>query len=142
MPKQTKKIKGTCAIKNEAPKYERKWGNQFAKHYDDKTIEQIADQMWEWFQAKENFWLKDFAIANMIHKNRIAEFAEKNEYFKWIYEMCKDAQESKAIRLGLNKKFNPAMPILILKNNHKWSDKLEFKDETPIKDKVLRVEFV
>lgn len=123
MLKQTKRTKASDAIKKEVPKYVRKWGNQFNRQFDDNTIEKIGDDMIAWFKSDpKNFWLKDFAIDQMIGVQRISEFAQKNEYFKWIYEMCQGIQESKVIRLGLNRKFNPALPVLILKNNHKWRD--------------------
>ncbi len=102
--------------------YIGKFEHIFNKRYSDEEIKALADEMWGWFEQKENFWLKDFATSKMISRQRISEFAQKNNYFKYIYELCQDAQESKTIRLGLNKKFNPAIAVLMLKNNHKWTD--------------------
>jgi len=137
MSERPKKNKASDTIKKDDKiPYVKRWGNQFTQAYDENYIEQLADELWDWFQVKENFWIKDFATSKMLHRQRISEFALKNAYFKWIYEMCIDLQESKTIRLGLNKKFNPAMPVLMLKNNHKWTDQPQqgFDDSRELPD--------
>jgi hypothetical protein len=121
--KTVKNNKASDAIKKDVKiPYVKRWGNQFTQAFNDEYIERLADELWDWYQEKENFWLKDFATSKMLHRQRISEFAQRNAYFKWIYELCSDMQESKTLRLGLNRKFNPAIPVLMLKNNHKWTD--------------------
>ena len=124
-----KNTKGSEAIKK------RRWGNQFSKAYTDEEIESIADEMLEWFKSEDknkpkNLWLKDFAIHKMLGQQRISEFAKQNEYFRWIYNICKDMQESYLFKLGLSKGVSGAMPIFALKNVAGWKDKVEvFEDE-------------
>jgi virulence-associated protein VapD len=109
------------ALKEEPPKiYARKWGNQFSKAYNDYEIEQIADEMFDWFQVEGNVWLKDFAISKMIGAQRISEFAAQNKYFSFIYSLCKEKQESVLFKLGLSSK--SSMPYFALKNVAKWRD--------------------
>lgn len=105
-------------------KYKRFWGNKYYKVYSNNEIDKIADEMFEWFKKDENnFWLKDFAIEKKIPRQYISLFAKKSDYFNWIYSLCKDIQESRVIKMGLNKKNNPAIAIMILKNNHHWTDR-------------------
>jgi len=122
--KNPKKNKELATIKKEVPKikYERMFGNQFNLKYDSDFIERIADEMWVWFQIKDNVWLKDFSISKMINQSRIGEFVKKNEYFAYLHSLCMELQESKLFKFGFSKKINVAMPILALKANHKWSD--------------------
>ena len=81
--------------------------------------------MLKWFRDEENYWLKDFAITQNISRQRISEFSKSNEYFNYINSLCKDMQESKLVKLGLNKNINSSMPIFALKNVCKWTDKQE-----------------
>jgi hypothetical protein len=110
-------------------KYKRLYQHKFAEKYDDETIEAIADRMYQWFttsysdktgKSKDRLWLKDFAISEMIGKQRLSEFAAKNEYFNFIFEICKDRQESILFHLGLLGK--SSMPIFALKAVMGWRD--------------------
>ena len=124
MAKQLKN-KGSETIKKVEPiiPYQRRWGNQFTKAYTDEEIEMLADKLLEWMEAKtENIWYKDFCVENRIGNQRLSEFTVANKYFAWIMGFCKDIQESRMFKLGTSKKTNPAMFILGLKNNHKWTD--------------------
>ena len=118
----TKKKK---VVKKHVP-YKRKWGNQYSKKYTDNFIEELGDEMYEWFMDgldyNSNTWLKDFAIKKGFSSNRIHEFC-KNEYFAYMYSLCKDIQESILFKIGL--KGQAAMPIFALKNVAKWKDKEE-----------------
>jgi len=100
----------------------RKWGNQFSKKYTDEEIELIGEELLEWFGEANNIWMKDFAISRMIGAARISEFSARNEYFAYLLGIAKEMQESKLVRLGLSKKFNPSMPIFALKNVAGWRD--------------------
>lgn len=103
----------------------RKYGNQFKKEWTDEAIEQLADEMYDWFQDKNNFWISDFAINQMVNRQRFSEFANKNEYFNFIYEQVKLIQESKLVKMGLSKTISSAMPIFALKNVAGWKDSVE-----------------
>jgi hypothetical protein len=100
----------------------RRWGNQFSKAYTDAEIEAIADQLVEWFKDARNVWLKDFATEQMLGSQRISEFASKNEYFAFCYNIAKDMQESRLVRLGMSKQVSASMPIFALKNVAGWRD--------------------
>lgn len=119
--------------------YERLFGNQFNLKYDIEYIERLADEMMQWFSEKDGelIWLRDFAIEKGIGNQRISEFAEKNDYFKYILTLCKEKQESILFKLGL--KIKTAMPIFALKNCSGWKDKKEigFDEETITAIEVL-----
>lgn len=109
--------------KNKEKKYKPKYFHVKNKHYTENEISILADEMLKWFEGKNNFWLKDFAISKRIARQRISEFCKSNEYFKYVYSLCNDIQESKLVKLGLLKTYNAALPIFALKNNCGWSDK-------------------
>jgi hypothetical protein len=102
--------------------YQRRWANQYSQVWTDATIERLADDMLEWFQKKENIWLKDFSVERMVHFQRFDEWADRNGYFGFVFSFCKAMQESKLVRLGLSKNFNASMPIFALKNVAGWRD--------------------
>lgn len=110
-------------------KYENLFGNQLALKYTHEAIEKLADEMLKWYEVKHinHIWLKDFAISKRIGSQRISEFRRKSAYFNKIYEICHDIQESKLIKLGFSKEINVAMPIIVLKNNHGYTDRKEIK---------------
>ncbi|MBS1516990.1 MAG: hypothetical protein JSS91_02790 [Bacteroidetes bacterium] len=110
-------------IKKKAKKYIPKFSHLKNKHYTEDEISILADEMLKWFEGKNNFWLKDFAISKRIPRQRISEFCKSNEYFNYVYLLCNDLQESKLVKLGLVKKYNAALPIFALKNNCGWNDK-------------------
>lgn len=111
--------------KNHVPKF----NHLKNKHYSENEITILADEMLKWFENKNNFWLKDFAISKRIPRQRISEFCKSNEYFNYVYSLCNDIQESKLVKLGLVKKYNAALPIFALKNNCGWNDKPYISNE-------------
>ena len=117
-------------MKRKPEKYKRRYGNQFKRSWNDSAIERIADDMLDWFKLPEHLWLKDFAIEKMINAQRFDEWSKRNEYFRYILGLCKDMQESKLLRMGLNKKINAGMPIFALKNVAGWRDKQEVTVQT------------
>ena len=131
--KQLKKKKASETIKKEP--YKRRWGNQFSKAYTDEEIEKLGDELLEWMESDpKNLWFKDFCVNKRISGQRISEFAEKNEYFRWLLSFCKDIQESRMFKAGTSRTINPAMFILGLKNNHKWQDQHQ---QQPLSDNEL-----
>jgi hypothetical protein len=116
--------------------YKRRWGNQFTQSYDDDFIEQLADDMLEWFEISDgkkpkNFWLRDFAIQKRIGRQRLSEFAKQNTYFSFVYEICKDLQESYLFKLGMSKSVNAGMPAFALKNVAGWRDSFDVGLDLP-----------
>lgn len=121
-------IKASDASKKEP--YKRRWGNQFTLGYDSHFIEQLADEMLEWFEEMDgkkpkNFWLKDFAIRKRLGRQRFSEFSKQNPYFNFVYGICKDLQESYLFKLGMSKSVNAGMPAFALKNVAGWRDRFE-----------------
>ena len=95
----------------------------FCKNWNDKQIEELAKEMLTWFESdKDNLWLNDFAIEKRINRQRISDFARRSEFFGNVYEHCRSIQESRAVKLALSNKSNPAFIIFFLKNHFKWSE--------------------
>lgn len=102
--------------------------HEFSKNWTDEQIEQLAEDLLKWFESdKNNLWLNDFAIEKRINRQRISEFAKRSEFFGNVYELCKSIQESRAVKLALTNKGNPAFLIFFLKNNFGWKDKQEIE---------------
>lgn len=96
------------------------------KHWKIEEINYIADQMHKWFLNPQNLWFKDFAISlGVPHRLFKDKFCDESEYFKYIFELCKDIQESRLLHNGL-KQSNP-MSIFALKNVSGWRDKQEIE---------------
>lgn len=117
--------------KRKEKSYTPKYSHVKNKHYTEDEISLLADEMLKWFEDKNNFWLKDFAISKRLPRQRISEFCKRNEYFSYIYLLCNDMQESKLFKLGLVKKYNASLPIFALKNNCGWSEKQNITEDFP-----------
>ena len=103
--------------------YIGKYEHLFNKKWTENEIKALADELLDWMESEpKNLWYKDFCVRKRISNQRISEFTNSNEYFKWVLSMCKDLQESRMFKLGTSKATNPAMFILGLKNNHGWKD--------------------
>ena len=111
-------------MKKEISKIRKAWN----KKYTDPEIERIADEMLEWFKEDKNVWLSDFAIQKLISRQRFSCFAKKNEYFNYVYDICKAMQESKLVKIGMSKRANATMAIFALKNVAGWRDTIEQKN--------------
>lgn len=108
--------------------YNRRYGNMFNKAWTDSAIEQLADEMYEWFvKNRANIWLYEFCNEKMVSKFQISNFVKKNEYFAFMHTLCLDMQETKLVEHGLNPEIKPTMVIFILKNSHGWTDRKEIK---------------
>ena len=109
--------------------YIGKYEHIFNKKWTEDDIKALADEILDWMEKEpKNLWFKDFLIEKRIDGKRLTEFSQKNEYFSYIYSLCKDLQESRMFKLGTSKATNPAMFIIGLKNNHGWTDKPEGSD--------------
>ena len=107
------------------------------KKYTTEYVEQLADEMLEWFAQPSNFWLKDFALSKGFHWASFIEVGKKNVKFSDALKRAKDMQESKLAKMGFSKKFNPAMAIFALKNTAGWRDKQEIESTNRVKfDKI------
>lgn len=68
-------------IKQKEKKHVSKFNHLKNKHYSENEITILADEMLKWFEGKNNFWLKDFAISKRIPRQRISEFCKDNVPF-------------------------------------------------------------
>jgi len=105
-------------------------------------INAVADSMLVWFKQRKNYWFKNFAIEMDIPYRLFREkFYKESEYFAYIFDLCKDIQESKLFELGIGTR--SSMPIFALKNVSKWRDKQEhehiIKDVKDIKKEIEEV---
>lgn len=92
------------------------------KHWKIEEINYIADQMHKWFLVPKHLWFKDFAISlGVPHRLFKEKFCKESPYFKYIFELCQDIQESKLFSAGIVTR--SSMPIFALKNVAAWRDK-------------------
>lgn len=124
--KQTKK-QDKKPVKPIKATYKGKYRAILKKYRESKNgeLERLADELLEWFETGEsNIYLNDFAIMKRIPREYFTRiYCEKSEYFKEVYEICKEIQASKLMKLGMAVKSN--MPIFALKNLAGWRDKQE-----------------
>lgn len=73
----------------------------------------------------DNYWYKDFALQEGIDPARLSELANKSPVFSQALKRAKAIQEGKLLKGGLKNRFNSAVTIFALKNNHGWTDKTE-----------------
>jgi len=107
-----------------------KYEHIFNKRWTENEIKSLADELIDWVEEKpENLWINDFFNAKKLTRARVSDTFMKIEYFAKIYNICKSIQESRMFKAGTNRKFNPAMFIIGLKNNHGWSDKQDISME-------------
>ena len=93
-----------------------KWTREFAGD--------LARKMLNWFQASdENWFLGEFAATQKMHRSRLAEIAAKFPHeFGETFQHCKQIQENKLLKFGIEGKKNPVMTIFALKNTSEWRD--------------------
>lgn len=92
------------------------------RRYTPAFIAQLTKDLLEWSKNEKSFWLGDFAALNGMNHRRFPEIAETNEEFSQAYEFAKGVQETKLFKMGLSRKYNPAMAIFALKNVAGWRD--------------------
>ena len=95
------------------------------KKWTQEAIEAEAEALLEWFEDPNHFWLKDFAIERGYCSQKFSEFSAESEYFSDALKRAKEIQESRLVRMGFSKKFNPAMAVFALKNVAGWRDNPE-----------------
>lgn len=95
--------------------------------YPPGIIDEIADEMLEWMQKKENLWLKNFFSEKKIVHSMVDKFKIKSPYFQEKYELAMQVQEGKIVVGSLHRKFDQGMSKFALMNNHGWVNKNENK---------------
>jgi hypothetical protein len=102
------------------------------KKYTTEYLNKLANDLMVFMENEKNYWLKDFCIANKFPSQDLSRFAKENKEFCEALKKAKDLQESKFVKMGLDKKNNPAFVIFALKNIANWRDKRE--DTVTIQD--------
>lgn len=97
--------------------------------YTKRYIDNAAEELEKFMRQQNNYFLKDFAVMKKISAQRLSEFAKKNEKFKESLEKAKDIQESKLIKMGMQKGANQAFVIFLLKNVAGYRDRTEVEQK-------------
>ena len=121
---------------NKKDVYIGKYEHIFNKNWTENEIKSLADELIDWMEkSPDNLWVNKFFTEKKISRSRIHETFIKNSYFNEIYELCKSIQEYRMFDKAQDRKVNPAIFILGLKNNHNWKDKPEVeKDDNKDED--------
>lgn len=125
--------KKTGLAKPEQSVYKRR--NQYTKVWTTDKIEQLADEMLEYFKVHEEAtYFTHFSTQHGINRRNIYTFRDSNDYFKEIYERVKDILISRLMDRGMSNK-NPAFPIFTLKNlaNEEFRDKPDIEINVGVK---------
>lgn len=103
-----------------------KRGPKKPSKYTKEVINKYSDELLDWIEKPDNFWLGKFA-SDVVGANRrqLLRFAEKNEKFRLALKKAKQIQENKLVLGGLLRKFHPTIVIFALKNVAEWRDKTE-----------------
>lgn len=102
--------------------YRRKHDKHFNKQYTEEEIDIVADKMLVWFSVPENYWLKDFFSEIFVPSFIIPTFCKRSQYFSYVYGICKDIQESKIVKGGLESKYDKLLSIFTLKCVSGWRE--------------------
>ena len=92
-----------------------------------KKLEEIADELIEWFKNDKNVYLKNFAILKGFPASYISKYSKRSKYFKEKHALAKDIQESRLVDKGLKNEVRSNFLIFMLKNTAGWRDR--FADE-------------
>jgi hypothetical protein len=89
-----------------------------------EVLDALADKLLVWMKEEKNFWLGDFAVENDMWRAQLDELSntDRSPKFTDAIKKAKTIQESKLVKLGMSKKYNPAMAIFALKNVAGWRD--------------------
>jgi len=102
-----------------------KTGPKGPSKYTPEYLEELAKKLEEWIIIRTNFWLGDFAVENDMNRHDLAKIAKKNEKLFRTYKKAKQIQENRLVKLGVDKRSNPAFIIFTLKNVANWRDNKE-----------------
>ena len=98
--------------------------------YDNKYIENLADEVLEWFNADEdNVFLDDFMVEKGLPGQYVSRFAKKNDYFCESLKICKTIQKQRLLHKGLDGEWDKTLTLFTLKNVSEMRDKQEHKVE-------------
>lgn len=105
--------------------------------YTDEYIENLADKLIAWFKKEDNFYIGQFASLHGMWRERLQEFANKNEYFSCAYKQAKQLQETRMVMGAMLGKYNTSMTIFTLKNVAGFRDDPAEAEDEALKDQEL-----
>lgn len=91
-------------------------------HPTKEFIEQETSVMLAWFQKDENVFIKEFCINRGYTSSRLMEWGRINQEFLDAFNRCKEIQEIRIAKNGLNKIWNPWFTAFVMKNICGWKD--------------------
>ncbi len=71
--------------------------------------------------------ITEFATIVGIRRATLYEWCKQHPEFDEVFALCKDIQEHKLVEGTLVGDYIGSFPMLFLKNNHGWADKVESK---------------
>ena len=120
----------------------KKKGPKGPSKYTREVINKYADELLEWIEKPDNFWLGKFA-SDVVGTDRrqLLRFADKNEKFRLALKKAKQVQENKLVLGGLLKRFHSTIVIFALKNVAGWRGKKEVEVESsdPLKSLIEKI---
>lgn len=99
-------------------------------------IRALADDLLKEYDESGDIWLQDFFTKRLITRKQISNMRNRSEYFKEIYSLVKDIQESRLFHAGITATGNPTFAIFSLKNVALWRNEPEIAEEP--QDVVIR----
>lgn len=99
------------------------------RKWTDEKIEEVGNELWEWFNQPGNMVYIKFLAERGLHYETIARFQSVSKPFCEIIKKCNILQEAKLIEAGLSKEYSRSQMFAIacLNNKHGWAHKQESK---------------
>lgn len=119
-----------------------KRGPKGPSKYTDEVLDELAKDMIKWFKKEGNFWIGEFAAENDMLREQLWELAHrrepKHEEFSNAYMRARELQETKLVRMGIQKRnFDSRFVKFVLQNNHDWKEKSERTHKVDKWDRLL-----
>ena len=113
--------------------YVGKFEHHIGSTWTDMETKALADDLLDWIEKAENFWLKSFFTQRRITQKTVARMKRDCSYFDEIYSLSQDIQEGKILEKGLGGS-NTALCVFALKNVAGWRDSRELASTKEIDD--------
>jgi hypothetical protein len=112
------------------PKKIGKYQHLFNHVWTDDELTDLADDLFEYFKEKSNYFIMDFMNdeRRLISRQNISNFCNRHPYFAQIYAKCKEIQERRMMLLSIQSD-KPTAWIFALKNCAGWRDNPEVNDD-------------
>jgi hypothetical protein len=104
-----------------------------------ERISALADDLQAWSRDPSAMFLASFCKGRGLYRQRLTEFADKNEKFADALKAAQAVCEANIAEGTADGAIPPAFGIFGLKQ-HKWTDKQEIEHSGEIKSHVIQVE--